>query len=84
MKIMPTMVMPKKAINSSFFINLASIKPEGIERVVEAVINARAVPIGTPLLIKASTTGTTPIELVYRGVPSRTDVGTTHQALLDK
>ncbi len=61
---MPIMVMPKKAINSSFFINLANIKPEGIERVVEAVIKASAAPIGTPLLIKASTTGTTPIELV--------------------
>jgi len=81
---MPMIVMPKKTISSSFFINLASIKPEGIDSVVEAVIKARAVPIGTPLLIKASTTGITPIELVYKGVPIRTAIGTTHQALLDK
>ena len=81
---MPTMVMPKKAISNFFFINLANINPEGIERVVEAVIKARAVPIGTPLLISTSITGMTPIELVYKGVPSNTEVGTTHQALLDK
>lgn len=84
MKMMPAMVMPKKTISSSFFINLASINPEGIDRVVEAVMKARAVPIGTPLFIRASTTGMTPIELVYKGVPINTAAGTVHQALLDK
>jgi len=60
---MPMMVMLKKVNSNCFFMSFASIKLSGIEIVTVAVINARAEPIGIPLLTKASIIGMTPTEL---------------------
>jgi len=81
---MPAMVIPKKVKSRGRFISLASIKPSGMEMVTVAVIKASAEPIGTPLLTKASTIGTTPTELAYNGAPSKTADGTAAQALYNE
>ena len=61
-----------------------NIKISGIETVTMEVINAKAVPKGTPLPTNASITGITLTELAYNGAPSKVASGIAHQALVDK
>jgi len=84
MMIIPIMVIPKNIPKSCHFITFLSIMPSGIETVTIAVINANAVPIGTPLPTNASITGITLTEFAYSGLPKRVASGTAHHSLVDR
>ena len=59
----PVKVVPKNQAKSCHFITFFKIIDSGIETVTIAVINARAVPRGTPLPNNAYMTGITLTEL---------------------
>ena len=63
-------------INSFSFITFFKMIASGKDRATTAIINARAVPIGTPFAINDCTTGITPAEFVYIGTPIITARGT--------
>jgi len=50
----PAMVMPKKRASNCHFMTFFKIRPSGMEMVTMAVMNAKAVPRGTPLPTKVS------------------------------
>ena len=60
---MPRVVTPKKVTNNCHFIAFLRINASGKDKATVAVIKARAVPTGIPLLIKASIIGKTETEL---------------------
>ena len=57
---MPTIHIPMNNANSFGFTTLLSIINDGNDNVVTAIINDTSVPIGTPLLKRASAIGNTP------------------------
>lgn len=64
-----------KGIFSTFF----SITNSGKEIPITDIINAKAVPRGTPFSIKADAMGIAPAEHEYNGIPINTDKGTEYQ-----
>lgn len=58
------------------FITFFKIRNSGNESPITAIINASAVPRGIHLAINDWTTGITPAELVYIGIPIITANGT--------
>ena len=56
----------------------------GSDNPTVAIINAMAVPMGTPLATKTCMTGTIPAALAYIGTARITAKGTVHQAPLPK
>jgi hypothetical protein len=66
----------KYVSNNFIFITFLRIRNSGKDRPITAIIKASAVPIGTPFAISDWTTGITPAELVYIGIPMITAKGT--------
>jgi hypothetical protein len=66
----------KYVSNNLIFITFLSIRNSGKDNHITAIIKASAVPIGTPFAISDWTTGITPAELVYIGIPIITAKGT--------
>ena len=82
--IIPTVVIPKNMAKSCQRIIFLSINASGSEMVTVAVIKAKTVPNGAPLLTNASIIGITLTEPAYIGTPIITARGTVHHALADK
>jgi len=78
------LVVATKAESNFQSIAFFNINNPGIDNVTVAVINASAVPNGTPFPVNASTIGSTLTELAYRGKPKIVASGTPHQSAADK
>jgi len=61
---------------SFFFITFFNNKASGRESPIDAIINAIAVPKGTPLSTNDSIIGNTPTASIYNGMASITAIGT--------
>ena len=81
---MPKMVIPKNKANSCHFMTLLNINISGKETVTMAVMNAKAVPMGTPFPTSASIIGMTPTEFAYKGAPIITAMMTEYHDFDDK
>ena len=76
---MKSVIVPKKIPISFQVITFFSIVASGKERPTTPIINASAVPIGTPLATNTSMTGTMPAALAYIGTANITESGTANQ-----
>lgn len=74
---------PKKIPISLHVITFLSKVASGRESPTTAIMNAMAVPMGTPFATNTSMTGTIPAALAYIGTASTTDKGTAYQLSFD-
>ena len=74
----------KKIPISRQYITFLSNVASGNERPTTAIINAKAVPMGTPLATNTSITGTIPAALAYMGTANKTEMGTAYQLSLER
>ena len=73
---MAIVVIPKNIAISCSFIALLKIIASGKLKAAVAIIKAKAVPKGTPLLNKTTAIGTIAAQLPYIGTPSIVAIGT--------
>ena len=73
---MPDPTRQKKKANNWGLSTCFSKMASGKLRAVTAIIKESAVPIDTPALVNSLTRGITPAALEYKGIPSKTAIGT--------
>lgn len=74
--IIPTAMVEKNAKINFFFMTFFNNKASGNERPIDPIINAMAVPNGTPLSTRDSRIGSTPTASMYKGIDIKTAMGT--------
>lgn len=69
-------IVEKKARISCFCITFLSSKPSGMDKPIDPIIKAMAVPKGTPLSTSESNMGKIPTASMYKGMDTNTATGT--------
>src|SRR5574344_940283 len=82
-RMMNRVMVPKNIPIKRHVMTFLSIVASGKDSPTTAIMNARAVPMGTPFATNTSMTGTIPAALAYIGTPKMTDNGTANQLLFD-
>lgn len=82
MRIIDSVVIPKKIKISCKLITLFSIIASGKLRAAIAIINDRAVPNGTPFSNKVTAIGNIAAQLPYIGTPNTVAIGTENTPVL--
>lgn len=84
MSMMPRVIVAKNLTRSCVLMTFLSMSASGNDNPTVAIMNAKAVPMETPLITSACTIGTTPTAFEYNGTATMVASGTVHHAPLCK